>query len=151
MTIGITGPAPQAPGRSAVAGLIVAAIAVVICLILLGLAGDFLVDWMWFASIGYSQVFWTTIGAKAGVFLVSFAATAAMLWTNARLALHFTRHRRIAAPFNWKPAVTAAPPDPLAFIRDRLPWRLAIAGGAALIAVLVGWAETGNWSLFLQL
>src|SRR5438034_10515119 len=104
MTIGITGPEPKAPGRSAVAGLIVAAIALVVCLILLGLAGDFLVDWMWFAATSYLPVFWTTIGAKAGVFLVTFAVTALMIWSNARLALQFTRHRRTAAGFSWKPA-----------------------------------------------
>ena len=61
MTIGITGPGRKAPRRSAVVGLIIAAIVVGICLILLGLASDFLVDWLWFSSIGYLQVFWTTI------------------------------------------------------------------------------------------
>ena len=39
-------------------------------MILLGLVGDVLVDWMWFSSIGYLQVFWTTIGAKAGIFQI---------------------------------------------------------------------------------
>ena len=65
MTIGIAGPGRKAPGRSAVAGFIIAACVVGICLILLGLASDFLVDWLWFSSIGYPQVFLTTIGAKA--------------------------------------------------------------------------------------
>ena len=80
MTIGITGPEPKIPGRNAVVGLIVTAIIAAVCLILLGLIGDFLVDWMWFSSIGYSQVFWTTVAAKAAVFLVVFAATTAVLW-----------------------------------------------------------------------
>jgi uncharacterized protein len=87
MTIGIAGPERKVPGRSAVVGFIVAAIVVAISLILLGLVGDFLVDWMWFSSIGYPQVFWTTIGTKAGVFFVVFSATAGALWVNAWLAL----------------------------------------------------------------
>jgi hypothetical protein len=68
MTIGITGPRRRVPWRGAVWALIIAAIFVAIGLILLGLTGDFLVDWLWFSSIGYVQVFWTTIVTKAKVF-----------------------------------------------------------------------------------
>ena len=126
MTIGITGPERKTPGRTAVAGFIIAAIVVGIFLILLGLAGDLLVDWMWFSAIGYLRVFLTTIGTKAGVFLVIFLVTAVIVWTNARLALNFTRRRRSRLPFgfDWKLAATATPPDLLEFMRDRLPWRL---------------------------
>ena len=46
MTIGITGPGPTPPRRSALAGLIVAAIIGGICLFLLGRASDVLVDWL---------------------------------------------------------------------------------------------------------
>ncbi len=35
----------------------IAAIVLSICLILLGLMGDFLVDWLWFSTIGYLGVF----------------------------------------------------------------------------------------------
>ena len=68
MTIGITGPGRRAPRQNAVVGLIAAAIFAAIGLIVLGLASDFLVDWLWFSSIGYLQVFLTSIGAKAAVF-----------------------------------------------------------------------------------
>jgi uncharacterized membrane protein (UPF0182 family) len=151
MTIGITGPAPKAPGRNAVVGFLIVGIIVGIFLILLGIAGDLVVDWMWFSAIGYLPVFWTTIGAKAGVFLVAFAATAAMVWINARLALHFTRSRRIPSGFNWKLAGAVTSPDLFEFLRNRLPWPIAIAGGAGLVALLVAWGVTGNWSVFLQL
>src|SRR5262249_49634755 len=86
MTIGITGPRRPAPWRGAVVGLIIAAIVVVICLILLGLTGDFLVDWLWFSTVGYSDVFWTTVVAEAGVFFAVFAATTIILWVNGSLA-----------------------------------------------------------------
>jgi uncharacterized membrane protein (UPF0182 family) len=150
MTIGITGPERKAPGRNAVAGLIIAAIVFAIFLILLGLAGDLLVDWMWFSAIGYLQVFWTMIGMKAGVFFAVFAATAAITWTNARLAFAFTRRWRVPSGYDWKLAAVAAPPDPFEFLRDRLPWPLAIAAGAGIVALLVAWGEAGNWSVFLQ-
>jgi uncharacterized membrane protein (UPF0182 family) len=151
MTIGIAGPVLKAPGRNAVVGFLVVGIIVAIFLILLGLAGDLLVDWMWFSAIGYLPVFWITIGAKAGVFFVTFAATAAMVWTNARLALHFTRGRRVPSGFSWKLATAVTSPDLFEFLRNRLPWRVVIAGGAALIALLVASGAAGNWSIFLQL
>src|SRR5262245_28673951 len=85
MTIGITGPRRRAPWRGAVAGLIIAAIVLVICLILLGLTGDFLVDWLWFSTIGYLDVFWTTIAAEAEVFVAVLVATVIILWVNGSL------------------------------------------------------------------
>src|SRR6267142_1972741 len=150
MTIGITGPERKAPWRNAVVGFFIAAIVFGIFLILLGLAGNFLVDWMWFSAIGYLQIFWTTIGTKAGVFFVVFTITAIIVWVNARLALYFIRRRRIPAGFDWKLAAIATPSDPFEFMRNRLPWPLTIAGSAGLVALLVASGEVSNWSVILQ-
>jgi uncharacterized membrane protein (UPF0182 family) len=76
MTIGIAGPGRKVPGQSAVVRFTIAAVAVGVCLILLGLTSDILVDWLWFSSIGYLQVFLTTIGAKAVVSFAVLTATA---------------------------------------------------------------------------
>jgi uncharacterized protein len=86
MTIGITGRRRWAPWRGAVVGLIIAVIVLLICLILLGLTGDFLVNWLWFSTIGYLGVFWTTIVAEAEVFFAVFVATAIILWVNGSLS-----------------------------------------------------------------
>src|SRR5215813_8183371 len=91
MTVGITGHRPRAPLRGAVVGLIITTAVGAICLILLGLTGDFLVDWLWFSTIGYLGVFWTTIAAKAEVFLAVFVATAIILWVNGSIASRFGR------------------------------------------------------------
>ena len=151
MTIGITGPERKVPGRSAVAGFIVAAIVVGICLILLGLASDFLVDWLWFSSIGYLQVFLTTIGAKAVVFFAVLMPTAVFLWLNGLLAVRFARRQptQPLAAIAWKPTGNA-PPDQFTLMRDRLPWPRVIAGGAGLLALLVAAGEAGNWGVFLR-
>src|ERR1700687_3180004 len=113
MTIGITGPGRKAPRQSAVVGIVIAATVGGICLILLGLASDFLVDWLWFSSIGYLQVFLTSFGAKAVVFLAVFAKTAVILWLNGWLAVHFARRRpaQVVAASAWNPAGNAPPPD----------------------------------------
>src|SRR6266498_5162946 len=100
MTIGITGPRRRAPWwRGGVMGLIIAAIVVLICLILLGLTGDFLVDWLWFSAIGYLDVFWTTIVAEAEVFFAVFVATVIILWVNGSIASRFGR-----SPWTYRPA-----------------------------------------------
>ncbi len=151
MTIGITGPGRKAPRQNAVVGLIIAAFVVGICLILLTLATDFLVDWLWFSSIGYLPVFLTSIGAKAMVFFAVLTATAAILWLNGLLAVRFARRLPTqAAASAWKPPGHAPPTDLFTLIRDRLPRQRVIAAGAAVLALLVAAAEAGNWGVFLQ-
>src|SRR5262249_49673639 len=102
MTIGITGPRRQAPWRGAVVVLIIAAIVLSVCLILLALSGDFLVDWLWFSTIGYLGVFWTTIAAEGEVFFAVFVATAIILWVNGSIASRFGR-----SPWMYRPAMEA--------------------------------------------
>ncbi|WP_354128138.1 UPF0182 family protein [Bradyrhizobium sp. i1.15.2] len=151
MTIGITGPGGKIPRQSAMVGLIVAAVVIGICLVLLALASDLLVGWLWFASIGYLQVFWTTIGAEAVVFLAVWIGTTVILWLNGWLALRSARQRPtqfVAAP-SWS-AAGNAPPDLLVLARDRLSWPWLITGVAALLALLVAAAQAGNWGVFLR-
>ncbi|UWU91656.1 UPF0182 family protein [Bradyrhizobium sp. CB1015] len=151
MTIRIAGPQRKAPRLSGVVGLTVVAVVITICLILLELASDFLVDWLWFSSLGYLQVFWMTIGAKAAVFVAIWTATALVLWVNGWLALRVAgkRSTQLAAAAVWQ-AAGSAPADPLAQWRDRLPWRSIIAGGVVLLALLVAAAELGNWGTILR-
>ncbi len=132
--------------------LIIAAIGVVICLILMGLTADFLVDWLWFSSVGYLHVFWTTIVAEAEVFFAVFLATAIILWVSGLLASRFARSPWTQRPadFEWERTGVATLPDVLEFMRHRLPWPLVIAGGASVLAVLVAWGEVHNWGVFLR-
>src|SRR5215471_7335526 len=63
MTIEITGPPPKVPGRSVLAWWIIAAIVLIILLWLARIAGELLVNRLWFSSVGYLQVFWTKLAA----------------------------------------------------------------------------------------
>ena len=152
MTIGITGPKRREPWRGAAVALLRGAIVVVIGLILLGLADNFLVDWLWFSAIGFSPVFWTTIGAEATVFFAVFVATAIILWTNGWLAFSFARRQWAQLPaFGSKHNVNATPLNQFKSIRHWLPWPLVIACGAGIFAALVAWGELSNWYVFLKL
>jgi uncharacterized protein len=152
MMTAITGPRRRMPWQGVVVALIMAGIILAVGLILLGLTGDFLVDWLWFSAIGYSPVFWTTIGAQAGVFLVTFVVTAVALWVNGSLALRLAKSPWTLRPsdFEWKEVGVLTMADLLEFMRRRLPWPLVVGGSAALIAALVAWGELSNWGVFLR-
>ncbi len=152
MTIGISGPKRQVPWRGALRALLVVVIIFAICLILLGLTSDFLVDWLWFSAIGYFGVFRTIIVAKVEVFFAVFVATAIILCLNGWLAFSFARSRWTAhaADFDWKPTGATTLPEMLKLTRHRLPWRRIIVVGAVLLAMFVAWGEIGNWSVYLR-
>jgi len=153
MTMQISGPRWRAPWQSALRVFIVVVIIFLICLILLGIIGGLLVDWLWFSAIGYLNVFWTTIVAEAEVFSAVFIATAIILWANGSLALRFSRFRWKQDPvdFEWESAGVATSPDVLELMRHRLPWHVVIPLGAGLLAVLVAWGEVDNWRVLLRL
>src|ERR1700758_2691664 len=134
MTIEITGPAQTAQGRSVLAWWIIAAVVFVIFLWLARVVGEVLVDWLWFSSVGYLQVFWTSLAAEVAVFGGVFIATAVVLWLNGWLAWRLARRPRAppATATGWQ-----SPPDPFSLLRDLLPWPRMIAGSAALLALLV--------------
>jgi uncharacterized membrane protein (UPF0182 family) len=128
-------------------GLAIIAAVLAVCLILLGLTGEFLVDWLWFSALGYPRVFWTTVFAEAEVFLVVFLLTGIILWVNGWVA-----YRRAYSPWvqpaeqaGWQS--TGRPRDIIELLRRRLPF--AIAAAAGLLALIVAWAEVQNWSVFL--
>lgn len=152
MTMEIAGSRRRAPWQGALRVLIVVAIIFLICLILLGLISGFLVDWLWFSTIGYLDVFWTTIVAEAEVFIAVFTATTIILWANGSFAFRFAQSRRQqrAAEFEWKSAGVVTLPDVFEFARHQLPWFIIIICGACLLAALVAWGEADNWRLFLR-
>ena len=152
MTMQITRSRRRASWQGALRVLIIAVIIFFICLILLDLISGFLVDWLWFSAIGYFDVFWTTIIAKAGVFFAVFLATGIILWVNGLVAFRFTRSQWTQRPteFEWKPSGVATLPEVLEFARHRLSWPVVIICGTCILAALVAWGEVNNWSVFLQ-
>src|SRR6516162_7123074 len=151
MTMRITGSRRRAPWQAALRALMVAVIVFLICVILLSLTADFLVDWLWFSAVGYLGVFWTTIIAEAVIFGAVFIATSVILWAKGSLALRLA-HCRSGDPadFQWKSTGPATLPDALEFARHRLPWRVITPVSACLLAVLVAWGEIDNWPIFLR-
>jgi uncharacterized protein len=152
MTMRITGSRRQTPWQGALRVLLVVIAILVTCFILLELVASFVVDWFWFSAVGYLDIFWIRIVAEAEIFIVVLMATIIVLCANGSLALRFTQSQREQdlTDHEQKSAGAATLPDPLDFMRRRLPWRVVIPLGASLLATLVAWGEVANWSVFLQ-
>jgi len=132
-----------------------AVIFILACLIALGLASDFLVDWLWFSAIGYVGVFWTIFRAKAFLFLGVFVISTVALWANAALASRFARLRQTSPlPVIGGSGSGQNFPEGLLALFGPTPSRrrrhVTIACAAILVGTLFAWAETGNWDVALK-
>jgi uncharacterized membrane protein (UPF0182 family) len=145
------GPRRLTPWRGALVAGIFAVVILVACLIIFGLASDFLADWLWFREIGYLGVFWTTIVAQVATFCAAFLATAVILWANGALAYRVARSpwTRLS-DLRSDRGGGAVSSDMLELIRHHSRWPFVIGCVASLIAILVGWGELHNWSVFLR-
>ena len=129
----------------------IAAVVIIIaaCLIALGTAANFLVDWLWFSAIGYVDVFWTILGAKVALFLVVFAASAVLLWLNGSLAYRFAERQGRLPLVVWGSTSAQRLAALSAHLLQRLLWRL-VAGGVLVLAALIALGEAGNWDVALR-
>ena len=130
------------------------AIAVIVaCLVVLGRASGLVVDWAWFASIGYASVFWTVFSARLALFGIVFAISSLLLWVNASLALRFTWRRRLQLPAVFSPSLVTVPGTPADLFRlvsSRVPWRLLILAASLGAGVLIALGYAGQWDMVMR-
>jgi uncharacterized membrane protein (UPF0182 family) len=137
-------------------GIAVTSVVIATCLIALNLTSDFLVDLVWFADVGYLDVFWTLFGTKVFLFFAVFLASTFILCVNGMLAFRFAQRRgpRLPVPFHWGSATVASLSEKssglIRLASDRLSWRLLIAAVAVVFGILIAVYEAGNWDLALR-
>lgn len=117
-------------------------VAVIVALIAVSRVTGLVVDWMWFASVGYAGVFRTIFLTQALLFLAVFAVSAGALWLSGWLA-----HRSASQAQAWRPEVLG---QPVGEIAARVPWRAAIAGVAVLVGLLMAVGELSSWAIALR-
>ncbi|HKI97533.1 MAG TPA: UPF0182 family protein [bacterium] len=115
---------------------------IIILVILLMFVGsnivDLTVNYLWLSTMGYRQVFLTTLGAKLAMGVVGFAATFVILWSNLAYAL-----RQAGDPAQFLPQeLTITPLGQL--LTERLIQRTVLVV-SLLIAVLSGLALSTGW------
>jgi uncharacterized membrane protein (UPF0182 family) len=132
--------------RIAMAMIIIAAF-----FIALWFAADFLVDWLWFSTVGYLDVFLIIFAAKAALFGAVFAASALFLWLNGAHAHRLVKSQGYVPPpiAPWGAndhRLTAA----LQRLSPGLPWRFLITGSALVLAALIALGEVGSWDVAIR-
>ena len=127
--------------------------------VLLGRAGDTLVDWLWFSSIGYVDVFWTIYITRIVLFVVVLVVSTGAFWLSGGLALRFARGpalwpTRPTAPQAPYQAFAAPGPQPssgfLGYVASQVSWRLLVGAAAVLLGLLTALIELSNWDVVLR-
>jgi uncharacterized membrane protein (UPF0182 family) len=112
--------------------------------VLLFLAGPsvvrFYTDWLWFAEVGYPQIFATMLRGQGTLFTIAFIGTFAWMAINLRVALAAIGTARPV--FTTREGIEVALPG-----REQL--RTIAMGLAAIIALLVGLFASGRWETWL--
>jgi hypothetical protein len=115
--------------------------AIVVLAIVFQFLSSFFIDLLWYREVDQSGVFWTALWTKLLLGLVAAALFFGLLYTNLLIA------RRL------RPDIVPLTPDQeiLERLRDQagptLRWLVPL--GAAVLAILVGIAASGQWDTFL--
>jgi uncharacterized protein len=125
--------------------------AIIVVLIVLGVADEFLVDMLWFSALGYRSVFFTEFFARVAVFAVVFVVAAAAFYLSGVHALRTSpdreRLRVVRFPEDLR---QVSLPDVIRSLGERVPWRLLIGAAALLLGIFAAVGESSNWDIYLK-
>ncbi len=123
----------------------------IVTLIVLGVADTFLIDFLWFSSLGYREVFDRIVGTQVAIFaavwFVAFIAIAA----SGFFAIGENRDReRLRVVRRPDEMVEVNLPELIRAFADRIPWRLLVLLAAAVLAIFPANGEAGGWDVYLK-
>ena len=115
----------------------------VLAFIVLPNAVDFLMEWLWFGSVGYRSVYVTSLRAQAslGSFILGFAF--AVLYGNLWIAV-----RSIASPYIVIGTGAAGTVQPATIRREQI--RKMVGIGCLVVSVMISLAGSREWMRWLQ-
>jgi uncharacterized protein len=124
---------------------------VIVALLLLSLLDHLAVDLLWFAALGYRGVFGTTIGTQIIIFAVVWAISFLAIFASGLIAIHFSREReRLRVVRRTEETVEVNLPELIRALGERVPWRLLVAAGAAVLAIFAAQGEAASWDIYLK-
>ncbi|HEX7407873.1 MAG TPA: UPF0182 family protein [Candidatus Binatia bacterium] len=131
--------------------LLILAALVITAVISFTTLSDFLVDWLWFGTLGFGAVFSTTWQMKFVAFGVVACLSAVLLLASGLLAtsarLPPVRRFRL---MGGNGISIEGLPELLNFSPEDLPWRLIVVVVAGVLSLIIGLAQAGNWEMFLK-
>src|SRR5216684_5128654 len=124
---------------------------IIAALVLLGLADDFFVDLLWFASLGYGSVFRTMIAARFAVFAIAWIVSFATFCISGLGALRMSGEReRLRIVRRADDLTEINLPELIRSLGERIPWRTLVIGASVLLALFVATGESANWDTYLK-
>lgn len=119
--------------------------------VVLSLADGLLVDLLWFDSLGYGEVFTTTVAAQVVVFAIMWLIAFAAMALSGLIALRFSHDRERLRIVRRNDGVAEVNlPEMIRALGDRVPWRLIVIGGAAVLALMAAQGESASWDVYLK-
>ncbi len=112
----------------------------------------FLVDWLWFGTLGFDTVFWTVWSAKLVIFAITASVSLVVLGANALIAtnLHPPRVRQLSVIKGNGGDRESLPDLMIDLSPAQLPWRAIALSATTLLALVIGFAQAGDWEVFLK-
>jgi uncharacterized membrane protein (UPF0182 family) len=131
--------------------LLLSLVGAIVALVVLSLADSLLVDLLWFSTLGYRQVFIITLGAQVAIFAIVWAVAFLAIWISGMIALRLSReHGRLHVLGRSHEMVEVNLSDLIRALGDRVPWKLLLLGGAAILALFAAQGESSSWSVYLK-
>jgi uncharacterized membrane protein (UPF0182 family) len=125
--------------------------ALAIILIVLGLADELLVDFLWFGTLGYRSVFLTQLGAQAAIFAAVWFVAFMAICTSGLLAVRLSHEReRLHIVRRSEEMVEVNLPELIRALGDRVPWRLLVVAAAAVLGLFAASGEAASWDTYLK-
>ena len=131
--------------------LIVVAAVVIVALLALSFLDQLLVDYLWYGTLGFAGVFNTTVGAEIAIFLVVWLVAFASIFVSGLIAIGGSRnHERLRVVRRPDEMVEVNLPELIRALGERVPWRVIVAGGAAVLALFAAQGEAASWDVYLK-
>jgi uncharacterized protein len=124
---------------------------IIVILIVLGLADELLVDFLWFGVLGYRSVFLTQLGAQVTIFAAVWFVAFIVICTSGFVALSLSQEReRLHIVRRSEEMTEVNLPELIRALGDRIPWRLLVLGASALLGLFAASGEASSWDTYLK-
>src|SRR5258708_7430065 len=134
--------------RTIVLGL---AASLIVAMVVLTLVDHLLVDYLWYGRLGFGGVFNTTVGSEIGIFLAVWLVAFVAIFASGLIAIGNSRDReRLRVVRRPDEMVEINLPELIRALGERLPWRVIVAGGAAVLALFAAQGEASSWDVYLK-
>jgi len=131
--------------------VIAVAAVVIVALLALSFFDQLLVDYLWYGRLGFGGVFNTTVGAEIAIFLIVWLVAFTAIFVSGLVAIGSSRnHERLRVVRRPDEMVEVNLPELIRALGERVPWRVIVAGGAAVLALFAAQGEAASWDTYLK-